>query len=214
MHDRIDDHQFVETLRSAGVSTVYEAAERNGGMDPGIRPITEGQLLCGRALTVRCQPGDNLAVHQAVARASRGDVLVVDGGGVIVGYWGEILTAAARKRGVAGLVIDGGVRDVGRLRELAFPVWSRGISMRSAMKVATGAVAAPVTCGGVEIATGDWVLADDDGVVIVAAASATIVLERTLVRLATEAGFLEQIEQGVSTLDLFNLREVPGEPGS
>jgi 4-hydroxy-4-methyl-2-oxoglutarate aldolase len=93
---------IADELMAAGVSTVYEAAGRRGGMKPGLQPFTDGQRLFGRALTARCQPGDNLAVHRVVAEAQTGDVLVVDGACVLVGYWGEILTAAAQVRGVAG----------------------------------------------------------------------------------------------------------------
>jgi 4-hydroxy-4-methyl-2-oxoglutarate aldolase len=199
-------NRIFDLLKAAGVSTVYEAAGRTGGMAPEIRPIADGQLIAGRALTVRCHHGDNFAVHRAVAEAQPGDVLVVDGGGVIVGYWGEVLTAAARHRGIAGLVIDGGVRDIGPIRKLGFPIWSRGVSMRSAMKTVPGEIGIPIVCAEVAVETGDWVLGDDDGVTIVKAAELDAVAEQTSARMAKEAGYLERIAEGVTTLELFNLR--------
>jgi 4-hydroxy-4-methyl-2-oxoglutarate aldolase len=206
MNDREDVRRAMDVLKAAGVSTVYEAAGRTGGMASSIRPITGGQLVVGRALTVRCHPGDNFAVHRAVAEANPGDVLVVDGSGVSVGYWGEVLTAAARHRGVAGLVIDGGVRDIGPIRQLGFPVWSRDVSMRSAMKTVPGEVGVPIVCGEVVVETADWIVGDDDGVTVVKATDLSAVAERTAARMAAEAVYRERISEGVTTLELFNLR--------
>ena len=200
------EDEIGQTLSAAGVSTVYEAAGRAGGMVPEIRPIAPGQQLFGRALTARCVPGDNLAVHRAVAEARAGEVLVVDGSGLLVGYWGEVLMTAAQVRGLAGLVIDGGVRDVSALRARGFPVWARGVSMRSAVKVAPGEIRQSISCGGVVVANGDWVVADDDGVVIVPVDRVMGVAEAANVRMAKEAIMLERIAAGETTLDLFGLR--------
>ncbi len=153
-------------LRGLGAATLGESGAR--GMPPRIRPAWPGAAVVAPAYPVRCTPGDNLAIHVAVTRAPAGSVLVVDVGSVSDrGYWGEVLTTGAQARGLAGLVIDGGVRDVGALEALGFPVFSATIALPGATKLARGAVGAPTTVAGVPVSAGDWVVGDVDGVVVV-----------------------------------------------
>ena len=196
-------------LRLFGTATVYEAAGRRGRVDSAIRPIVDGTVLAGPAFTVRCPPADNLMIHLAVALAQPGDVLVVDAGGYTqAGMWGEILTVAAQSRELAGIVIDGAVRDVRRIRELGFPVFARAICVGAASKLAPGQVAGPVCCGGVVVQPGDLVLGDDDGVVIVSRAEAEAVLQESLAREKREREVIQALRNGATTLDLLGLRQV------
>jgi 4-hydroxy-4-methyl-2-oxoglutarate aldolase len=197
----------LETFRRAGAATVYEAAGRTGDVDPAIRAITPGLAIAGLAFTATCDFGDNLALHRAVAEAAPGDVLVIDAGGGAFGHLGDILAEAAVARGIAGIVIDGAVRDAAELRRMRFPTWARGLAIRSATKTKPGVTGVVVTVGGVRIAPGDLVVADDDGACAVAAASIAATLAATEKRLAAEAGIRERLRAGALTLDLLGLRK-------
>lgn len=200
---------LIAELARYGVATVYEAAGRRGKMDSAIRPVTCGITLAGTAFTVEARPADNLMIHLAVALAGPGDVLVVDAGGYTgAGAWGEILTVAAQVRGIAGVVIDGAVRDVRRIRELRFPVFSRGISVGAATKVAPGRIGEPIHCGGALVRPGDIVLGDDDGVVVVPREEAQAVLQASRDRDARERALIRALRDGATTLDLLGLRTV------
>ena len=122
----------VERFAEFDPATLYEAAGRQGMVDPAIRPAWPGAKVCGPALTVECPPCDNLMLHVAVAQADPGVVIVATvGGHLMAGAWGEILTEAARARGIAGLVIDGAVRDIDAIEAARFPVFSRGLAIGS-----------------------------------------------------------------------------------
>jgi 4-hydroxy-4-methyl-2-oxoglutarate aldolase len=194
-----------ERLRALDAATVHEAAGRTGDLDPRIRPIQSGVTLAGRAVTAGCHPGDNLPVHRAILTAEPGDVLVVAAGGHLAGYWGELLTVAAKHRGIAGLVIDGGCRDTAALRRQEFPVWSAGVSVHGTVKTEPGTVNEPVVVGGVAVAPGDYVIADDDGVVVVPAYRLGEVLDAAEARVAKEARVMEQLAQGATTIELLGL---------
>lgn len=203
--------ELVARLHGLDAATVHEAAGRTGDLHPDIRPIQQGVTLAGRAVTAACQPGDNLAIHRALLTAEPGDVLVVEAGGHLAGYWGELLAVAAIARGIAGLVIDGGCRDTAALRRHSFPVWSAGVSVHGTVKAVRGTINEPIVVGGVAVSPGDYVLADDDGVVIIAADRMETVLAAAQARTGKEAGFLPQLAAGVTTIDLLGLAAATGD---
>lgn len=191
--------------RGHSTATVYEASGLDIALDPELRPAWPGAHLAGPAYTVRGVGGDNLALHRAVATAPPGHVLVAAHDGARHGHWGEILAVAAQVRGLAGLVIDGAVRDVDELRRLAFPVFSRGVGITRTSKDHIGDLAVPVTVGGVEIRTGDLVVGDADGVVAVPGPHVARVLDAADDRVAAEQRHLAALRAGATTLDLYGL---------
>ena len=188
-----------------GTSTLYEASGLACSVDPAIRAVWPGAALAAPAYPLLCSPGDNLAIHLAMERAPRGSVLVVATGDFVAGYWGEVLTVAAEAAGIVGLVIDGGVRDVAALARRRFPVFSRGISVRGTVKASAPSVGLPIRFGGVPVAAGDFVVADDDGVIVLPAAEVERILAAGEARAAKEAGMMKKLEQGAKTLDLLGL---------
>lgn len=208
--DRVSADE-IAAARGLAAATIYEANGQRGALDPAIRQMAPGLNLCGPAWTVRCQSADNLTLHAAVAHAQPGDVLVADVGDYTdAGHWGEILTVAATARQIAGLVINGGVRDVEALGTWSFPVFARAVSMKATTKKIRGLINHPVMCGGVEIHPGDLIAADGDGVVAVPRDAVKGVLARARERETREAGLMERLRQGELTLDLLDLRPVIG----
>jgi 4-hydroxy-4-methyl-2-oxoglutarate aldolase len=175
-------------------------------MHPRIRPAWAGARVAGPVCTVRCAPADNLAIHRAAASAPAGSVLVVDATAVPArGYWGEVLTTGAQARGIAGLVIDGGVRDVAALEAHGFPVFSAIVALAGAAKVLGGSVGRTVRVGDVIVGPGDWVVADADGVAVVPGASLDAVLAAGQARAAAEHGYFARLRGGETTADLLGL---------
>lgn len=194
------------TLLRLGTATLYEAARIDCALPARLRPVWPGATIVGRALPVATAPADNLPLHLALDHARPGDVLVVDAGQEARGYWGEILTAAAQARGIVGLVIDGGVRDVDRLRARRFPVFSSAVAVHTTVKADPGTIGDPVTLGGVRVERGDLVVADTDGVVVVPRSRVASVVEAATAREAAEAGYLDRIAAGERTVDIYGLR--------
>jgi RraA family protein len=180
--------KLVESFTSFGVANLGDALGRFGVLDYHIKPINKpGVKLVGSAITVRVRPGDNLMIHKALDLAEAGDVLVVDvQGSPLNGLWGALMTETAMHKGVAGLVIDGGVRDAAAIRELDFPVFARAVIAAGGDKDGLGEVNITVSCGGVPVCPGDIVVGDEDGVVIIPRAEAEIVLERVKVIISNE----------------------------
>ena len=203
----------VTRLARLDVATVHEAAGRTGDLDGRIRPIQTGVTVAGRVVTAECHPGDNLAIHRAVLAAESGDVLVVAAGGHLAGYWGEILAVAAQVRGIHGLVIDGGCRDTAALRRLGFPVWSAGVSVHGTVKAVPGHVNEPVAIGGVVARHGDYVLADDDGVVVVAAERIDAVLDAAEARRDKEERGFALLRDGATTFEVLGIKTEQPFPG-
>ena len=196
--------EIAATLQRLGSATLGEA----GGLatDRRLKPAWPGAVLAAPAYPVRCRLGDNLAVHVVVTTAPAGSVLVVDVGPVPDrGYWGEVLTTAAEAAGLAGLVIDGGVRDVAALEAHGFPVFSSAISLPGARKDQPGTVGAPVTVGGVSVSRGDWIVGDVDGVTVVPLASLDAVCAAGEAREAKEVGFFAALRAGSTTVELLDL---------
>jgi 4-hydroxy-4-methyl-2-oxoglutarate aldolase len=154
---------------------------------------------------VECAPGDNLAIHVAMERAPRGSILVVATGGFVAGYWGEVLTVAAEAAGIAGLVIDGGVRDIAALTARRFPVFTRGISVRGTLKASVLSVGQALSFTGTPVAAGDLVVADDDGVIVIPASQAETTLTKGKIRADKEVTMMQELRQGRSTLELMGL---------
>ncbi|MDD0814374.1 dimethylmenaquinone methyltransferase [Curvibacter sp. HBC28] len=192
--------------RQLGTSTLFEASGlATSAADVAIRPVWAGASVAGPAFPLECSPGDNLAIHIAMEKAPRGSVLVVSTSSFVAGYWGELLTVAAEAAGIAGLVIDGGVRDIAALTARRFPVFSRGISMRGTIKASAPSVGQSISFTGTPVAAGDLVVADDDGVLIIPAAHAEYTLTQGQARADKEAKFMASLTQGKSTLELMNL---------
>jgi 4-hydroxy-4-methyl-2-oxoglutarate aldolase len=198
----------VKALAVFGVATVHEAQGRTGLLAPRLRPIYPSVHIAGTAVTVSVPPGDNWMLHVAVEQCRDGDVLVVapttrsD-----AGYFGELLATALAARGVRGLVIDAGCRDVAELTAMGFPVWSRCVSAFGTVKETLGSVNVPVACAGQLVAPGDVVVADDDGVVVVPRADAAAVAAAAAAREEKEAVSRERYRRGELSLDTQDMRE-------
>jgi 4-hydroxy-4-methyl-2-oxoglutarate aldolase len=187
-------------------ATLYEAAGQRGMVDPTIRPAWPGSRIRGVAYTAECPPGDNLMLHHAVAAAGPGMVIVANIGSYLLkGAWGEILTAAAQARGVAGLAVDGAVRDIAAIAERGFPVFSRGLAIGACTKERFGTLGEPVQFGGVTVRPGDIVVGDADGIVIVDQDRAEEVLRTATARRDREAAIMEALARGRTTIELLNL---------
>jgi 4-hydroxy-4-methyl-2-oxoglutarate aldolase len=195
-------------LLALGAATVGESGGRP--MRARIRAVWPGARLAAPAFPVHCTPGDNLAIHVAAAGAPAGSALVVDVGDEDeLGYWGEVLTTAAQSRGIAGLVIDGGVRDTGALEAHGFPVFATTVALRGASKSRSGTVGAPVEVGGVSVAAGDWIVADGDGVAVVTASAIDDVVRAGRARADKEEAMFAALRQGATTLELLGLDASP-----
>lgn len=197
---------IVEDLRAQDTATLYESGA-HATMTQNIRMLSGDRTLAGSVLTVVCHPGDNLMIHVAVARARVGTVLVVQSHDGSYGVWGEVLTVAAMARGIAGLVLEGSVRDLGAIRRLGFPVFACGTALRGTDKAGGGHIGEITVCGGVPVSRDDLVVADESGIVVIRPDEAESVLAKAKERSRKEAAMLKELQAGRTTMQLLGLND-------
>jgi 4-hydroxy-4-methyl-2-oxoglutarate aldolase len=198
---------LVDQLTALGVATVHEAIGRAGYLGPGLRPIQDGTRAGGTAVTALCWPGDNLMIHAAAEQCRAGDLLVVTTTSPCTdGMFGELLATSLAARGVRGIVIEAGLRDVAELRAMGFPAWSAAISAQGTVKETPGAVNVPVVLGGQVIRAGDAIVADDDGVCVVPRVEVGQAVVKSAARVAKEDATRTRLAAGELGLDIYGLR--------
>lgn len=203
--------EIVRQYAALSSATVHEASGRKGYVDYRIQALAKGVKVCGPAFTIQCPPGDNLMLHKGLEKAEPGDVLLVTVGGeagYAYGYMGSLMVTSAIARKVAGLAIDGCVRDSAEIIEAGFPVFCRGTAIRGTVKAALGVINYPVDFGGAIIHPGDLILGDDDGLVAVSCDECEAVLEKALKRVAMEEEKAKVLQSGVSSVEFNKLGPV------
>ncbi len=201
------DPRLIESARSLDAATLHEAAGKIGALSSAIKPVVPNFRICGTAVPVQAPGGDNLWLHRAIYAAQAGDVLVVHVSGLYeYGYWGEVMSTAAKARGLNGMGIDGCVRDVAQLAQIGFPIFARGLCIRGTGKdfSATGSINAPTTFGDVTVHAGDLIVGDADGVVCVPRAQIAATIDAAQRRTTREAADCVQLaNNAITTLALY-----------
>ena len=203
------DKRLIGALEKHSTATIHEAMGKRGALSPSIKPISRGMKLCGRALTVRCHPGDNLMLIKAVSMARAGDVIVVDTGRTPnVGPFGEVLAVECMAKNLSGIVLTGSVRDSAPLIRLGFSVFSSNICISGTSKATLGTINHPIACGDEIIKPGDIIVGDDDGVVVVPCKEVKEILIKADEREAKEAEIISRLRAGESLFDIYGYQEV------
>ena len=203
------EFNYREAYASVASATAHEAMERRGALDSSIKPVRRGMKVLGPAFTCVCPPGDNLTLHAALKMAKAGDVIVCASAGFTEqGLFGDVMASCAMGKGIAGLVVDGGVRDGATIAEIGFPVFARALSIKGSVKETLGALNKPIVAGGILVEPGDLVIGDDDGVCIVPKAEIAAIAAASKTREEKEARFRRELLQGKTTWDMLNLSEL------
>ncbi len=204
------DKAIVDELARLGTATVYEAQGKEGLLTDTLHPIKEGFSVCGPAVTVICQEGDNLMIHAAVEVCKPGDVVVITtvGNSNKHGMIGDLIVNSLIEKGVKAIIIESGLRDIKTLREMGLPIWSAHVIAKGTTKNKAGWVNAPAVCGEVLINPGDLIVADDDGICVVRKEEANSTLEKSLLREKKEEATREKIKNGELGVDFYGFRDV------
>lgn len=198
--------EIVDKAKQLSSATLHEAAGKIGALPSQIKPVHPHFRICGPALTVHCPAGDNLWLHRALYESKPGDIMVIYCNDAYEhGYWGEVMSTAAKAQHLGGMIIDGGVRDSALLKEVDFPIFARGLCIRGTTKdfSARGFINYPILMGDVVVKAGDLILGDIDGIVAIPKEKAKEAVEASFKRDIWEAGICKDIENGAKTLDIY-----------
>lgn len=196
--------ESVKLLSQFSTATLHEAMGKKGNLPSAIKPIKKGMKVCGPAYTIQTMPRDNVLLHRAYAYANKGDILIAHCSGFYeAGYWGDLMSLGAKIKGIAGLVIDGCVRDADDIEAMGFPVFSRGLCIQGTSNHGDGTLNEPIIIGDCLIRPGDMVVGDRDGVVIIPIENVDDTIEKAIAREAKEEDVRRQLREGKTSLQIY-----------